>query len=128
MKIYQIHLKRLSELIHLLYVKNKSRLVIVDKIDRSLHPNLTKKFLELFYLINKDNNLQLLATTHDTSLLDLDLLRQDEIWFIERNNDNSSNIYSLNKFKEISNKNIEKEYLIGRYGAVPTFVEKSKIC
>ena len=52
-------------------------------------------------------------------MLDLDLLRQDEIWFVERKKDHSSTIFSLNKFKERFDKKIEKEYLLGRYGAIP---------
>ena len=64
---------------------------------------------------------QLIATTHDTNLLDLDLLRQDEIWFVERQIDNSSQIYSLSKYKERFDKKIDKEYLLGRYGGVPIF-------
>ena len=64
-----------------------------------------------------------LATTHDSNLLDLDLLRKDEIWFIERDTTHSSKIYSLNNYKERFGEEIDKDYLIGRYGAVPFFNE-----
>ena len=64
-----------------------------------------------------------MVTTHETSLMDLDLFRQDEIWFVERDNKHSSNIYSLNKFKERYDKDVEKEYLLGMYGAVPSFTQ-----
>ena len=53
--------------------------------------------------------------------MDLDFIRQDEIWFIERMKDHSSSIYSLNKFKARFDKKVEKEYLLGRYGALPVF-------
>ena len=53
--------------------------------------------------------------------MDLDFVRQDEIWFIERQQDHSSKLYSLNKFKARFDKKVEKEYLLGRYGAIPIF-------
>lgn len=53
--------------------------------------------------------------------MDLDFLRQDEIWFIERQSDHSSTLYSLNKFKARFDKKVEKDYLLGRYGAIPIF-------
>jgi hypothetical protein len=115
--------KRLFDLIPLYYENRKKRTIIIDEIDRSLHTNLTKKFLERFYEITQDFDCQIIATTHDSNLLDLDLVRQDEIWFIERREDHSSKIYSLNKFKERYDKKIDKEYLLGRYGAIPIFFE-----
>jgi len=54
----------------------------------------------------------------------LDLLRKDEIWFVERQNDHNSKVFSLNKFKERFDKKKDKEYLIGRYGAIPIFDDK----
>ena len=69
----------------------------------------------------EERECQLIATTHDSNLLDLELLRQDEIWFVERQEDHSSKVYSLNLFKERFDKKIEKEYLLGRYGAIPVF-------
>ena len=113
--------KRLIDLIPLFYENEKASLIIIDEIDRSLHTNLTRKFIELFYVSVKKNECQLIATTHDSNLLDLGLLRQDEIWFIEREEDHSSKIFSLNEFKERFDKRIDKEYLLGRYGAVPRF-------
>ena len=113
--------KRLFDLIPLFYVKNRKSIILIDEIDRSLHTNLTKKFLQLFYEYSKEDKCQIIATTHDSNLLDLDLLRQDEIWFVERQEDHSSKIYSLNLFKERFDKKIDKEYLLGRYGAIPVF-------
>jgi hypothetical protein len=75
----------------------------------------------MFYENNEDNTCQLIATTHDSNLLDLDLVRQDEIWFVERDESHASQLYSLNKFKERFDKKIDKEYLLGRYGAIPIF-------
>ena len=53
--------------------------------------------------------------------MDLDFIRQDEIWFIERQKDGSSKLYSLNKFQVRFDKKAEKDYLLGRYGALPIF-------
>lgn len=111
--------QRLFDLIPIYFAQKQNRVILIDEIDRSLHTNLTRKFIEVFFSAAKDQSSQLIATTHDSNLLDLDLLRQDEIWFIERKNDHSSSIYSLNKFKERFDKKIEKEYLLGRYGAIP---------
>lgn len=116
--------KRLFDLIPLFYENRKQSLILIDEIDRSLHSNLTKKFLELFYEIVEGGDCQLMATTHDSNLLDLELLRQDEIWFVERQDDHSSKVFSLNKFKERFDKKIDKDYLLGRYGAIPIFDEK----
>lgn len=116
--------KRLFDLIPLLYENRKVSLILIDEIDRSLHTNLTRKFLELFYEVVEDRECQIIATTHDSNLLDLELLRQDEIWFVERQEDHSSKVFSLNRFKERFDKKIDKEYLLGRYGAIPVFDDK----
>ena len=113
--------KRLFDLIPLYYIQGSRSVILVDEIDRSLHTNLTRKFLQLFYKYTKENNCQIIATTHDSNLLDLDLLRQDEIWFLERQEDHSSKMYSLNRYNERFDKRIDKEYLLGRYGAIPIF-------
>ena len=68
---------------------------------------------------------QLIVTTHDSNIMDLDFVRQDEIWFIERQQDHSSKLYSLNRFKARFDKKVEKEYLLGRYGAIPIFRQAS---
>ncbi len=113
--------KRLFDLIPLFYENNGNRTIFIDEIDRSLHTNLTRKFLELFYEFTEGDTCQIIATTHDSNLLDLDLVRQDEVWFIKRMKDHSSVIYSLNRFKERYDKKIDKEYLLGRYDAIPVF-------
>ncbi len=98
--------------------------LIIDEFDRSLHPFLVKYIVEIFNdeNINK-NGSQLIFNTHDTNLLDLELLRRDQIWFTEKNEiDGSSRIYPLDDFSVRKSENVEKGYLLGRYGAVP-FIE-----
>lgn len=116
--------QRLFDLIPLFYEHKNNRAIFIDEIDRSLHPNLIRKFLELFYTFTEGSDCQIIATTHDSNLLDLDLVRQDEIWFIQRLDNHSSKIYSLTDYKERYDKKIDKEYLLGKYGAVPFFFEE----
>lgn len=69
----------------------------------------------------RGNKNQLISTTHDTNLLDLELLRRDEIWFVEKDRKGSSSLYSLAEFKTRPDLKIEKGYLNGRFGAIPFF-------
>lgn len=110
--------QRLFDLVPLLFDEVEDRVAFVDEIDRNMHPNLTREFVELFY--QHTNNTQMVVTTHESSLLDLKLLRRDEIWLIERQLKGSA-LFSLDDFKVRYDKEIEKAYLLGRYGAVPLF-------
>ena len=77
---------------------------------------------ELFYHLNKSKT-QLIVTTHESTLLDLDLVRRDEIWFVEKDEEGASSTFSLNKFKVRYDAQVKKAYLLGRYGAIPLFKE-----
>lgn len=113
---------RLFDLIPILFCNNiDSQVVFVDELDRSLHPNLVIEFVKLFFQNSKGSNLQLIATTHQAELMDLKLLRRDEIWIVDRTTNGSSKLYSLNEFRvdEYS----AKAYLQGRYGGVPLFAD-----
>ena len=92
---------------------------VIDELDRSMHPILTRKILEYFLTASSDQDSQLIVTTHESNLLDLNLLRRDEIWFVEKNKENSSELYSLLEFKPRKETNITTGYLQGRYGAIP---------
>jgi len=111
--------RRLFDLLDILISNEKNKVYVIDELERSLHPKLTYKFLELFFDILKENNTQLIFTTHESTIMDQELLRRDEIWFVERNKDNISHLYSLDRFKERYDKKLSKAYLEGRYGAVP---------
>ena len=65
--------------------------------------------------------MQLIFTTHEDTIMNQELFRRDEIWFVERDATNSSKIYSLDLFKERYDKSLSKAYLEGRYGAIPVF-------
>ena len=112
--------RRLFDLIPLLVPsKNSQKTSIIDEIDRSLHPELTRKLIEAFNIATEGVESQLIVTTHESSLLDLNLLRRDEIWFTEKNQDGESHIYSLEEFKPRHDTELRKAYLQGRFGAIP---------
>ena len=109
----------------LYYVLKEGKVLFIDEIDRSLHPLLVEKIINIFK--NKDinvNNAQLIANTHDTNLLNLNILRRDDLWFTERNYETGkSEMYSLSDFSPRKKENIEKSYLLGRFGAIPFIKE-----
>jgi hypothetical protein len=95
--------------------------LVIDEFDARLHPSLTRKIVELFS--SKDSNkknAQLIFVTHDTNLLDAKLLRRDQVYFAEKNKNGESSFYSLVNIGGVRNDaSIEKDYLKGKYGAVP---------
>ncbi len=113
--------KRLIELLHVILNDDKDKVFIIDELDRSLHPQMTIKFVETFLKLSENKTTQLIITTHESNLMDLNILRRDEIWFAEKEKDNSTNLYTLEKFKIRYDKVVAKDYLAGRYGAVPVF-------
>lgn len=117
--------KRLFELITLLQKLLSNSVVIIDNLDRNLHTKIAQEFINKFYSLTEHNYSQLITTTYDLNILDLDLVCQDEIWFIERQADHSSKLFSLNKFNLLSDKTIEKDYLLGRFGAISIFRPES---
>lgn len=99
----------------------KTKVIVVDELERSMHPALVEFIVKLFNNkeINKANS-QLIFTTHATNLLNLELLRRDQIWFTEKNPDNgASDLYPLDSFSVRKDENIQKGYINGRYGAIP---------
>ena len=100
---------------------NNSGVLIIDELDKSLHPILVEYIIRLFNNseFNK-NNSQLIFNTHDTNLLNLNIFRRDQIWFTEKNStDGISDLYPLSDFSVRKTSNIEKGYMLGRYGAIP---------
>ena len=100
---------------------------VIDEIDQSMHPGL---LIMLIQKIMNDQTTkgQLIFTTHESNLLDLDIFRQDEIWFAEKNNQTgSSQFYSLSDFKPRYDLDIRKGYLKGRFGAIPFLTDLQKL-
>ncbi len=98
--------------------------IIVDELHNSLHPALVQYLVSLFNCPKSNpKNAQMIFTTHETSILSQDIFRRDQIWFCEKSEDRSTSVYSLHDFKVRKNvENIERNYLSGKYGAMP-FVE-----
>lgn len=95
---------------------------VVDELDGSLHPLMMQHLLGLFHNETVNHKgAQLLFTTHDTSLLDVEVLRRDQVWFIEKDSHHVSRLYPLSDFNERGKVALEKRYLDGRYGAIPFF-------
>ena len=92
-----------------------------------MHPLLTKHLISLFNS-NESNakNAQLIFTSHSTMLLDSDTLRRDQIWFTEKEEETAvTNLFSLYDFPIKKGTEIEKGYLLGRYGAIP-FIKRGE--
>lgn len=113
--------QRLTHLLPTLHaIRKEPGVFVIDEIDRSLHPLLSKGFVREFLKACAGKGSQLIFTTHDTSFLDLGLLRRDEIWFAEkRRAEGSTELYSLSDFKIRKDLKIDKGYMQGRFGAVP---------
>ena len=112
----------------LIDLTNEENVFVIDELARSLHPMLTRFFVD--YFLNStlpDSRSQMIFTTHDTHVLDLDLLRRDEIWFLEKDEKESSTLYSLSDFKPRKDLKIEKGYLQGRFGALPFIGDPSQL-
>lgn len=98
------------------------KVMIVDEIELNLHRNIAYKIINLFNTHLPNNSAQLIFTSHDISLLSLNLFRNDQIWFAQLGKDRATELYSLVEIKNIrADENIAKGYIMGRYGAVPSF-------
>ena len=118
-----------GDLVRLLRIKRLSSLgfslsrisEVLDEMDAHLHPLLTKHLVSLFNSVEfNPNGAQLIFTSHNTNLLDLDVLRRDQIWFTEKDEQTAAtDLFSLYDFSIRKDAKVEKGYLIGRYGAIP---------
>lgn len=107
-------------------ILSKGITLVVDELDTSLHTLLVRELVRLFHSTEINaRGAQLIFTTHDTSLLDApDLFRRDQIWFVEKDRDQSSTLISLSEFSPRKNEALERGYLMGRYGGVPFLSQK----
>jgi hypothetical protein len=102
------------------------KVLIIDELDAKLHPLITMRIVEIFNSPESNpNNAQLIFATHDTNLLGEELFRRDQIWFTEKDEQEQTDLYSLYDFnlpdgsKVRNDSNLEKNYIRGRYGAIP---------
>jgi AAA15 family ATPase/GTPase len=111
---------------YIVFVLVYGRVLIIDELDSKLHPILTQEIIKLFNNPETNpKNAQLIFTTHDTNLLGANLFRRDQIWFTEKDEFEATDMYSLLEFKDEDGNTIrkdrsfEKDYIRGRYGAIP---------
>ncbi len=96
--------------------------VVIDELEARLHPLLTRELVKFFQNVKNTKGAQLIFATHDTTLLDQELLRRDQVWFTEKDEKGASHLYSMLDYKEHKarvGEAMQKGYLAGRYGAVP---------
>ncbi|MDT8322112.1 MAG: ATP-binding protein [Xanthomonadales bacterium] len=100
---------------------DKGYTLFIDELNNSLHPRLVRFLVELFHDPERNSkNAQLVFTTHETSILNQQVLRRDQVWFCERGKDQAARIYPLTDFRPRKGReNLELAYLSGRYGALP---------
>ena len=107
----------------------KGTLLVVDELDAKMHPLISQQIIRLFNSpATNPRNAQLIFTTHDTHLLSTKMLRRDQIWFTEKNRSEQTDLYCLTDIvlpdgtKPRNDANYEKNYIAGRYGAVPYII------
>ena len=103
-------------------------ILFVDELDARLHPLMTRRIIELFHSpLTNPNGAQLIFATHDTNLLDKTLFRRDQIWFAEKDRQGATHLASLAEYRVRSDAAFEKQYLEGRYGAIPFLGDLSRL-
>lgn len=109
-----------------LNVLHNGEVLLFDEIDTSLHPLLTRFLVNQFHSDDTNpNGAQLIFSTHDTTLLSHANFRRDQIWFVEKGEDNATKLYPLTDFSPRKDEAFERAYLRGRYGAIPILSESS---
>ena len=95
--------------------------LIIDEIDARLHPTLCNVLISLFNSKKSNkNNAQIIFATHNTQIMNRKTLRRDQIYFVEKDKFGESDLYSLLDYKKVRNDaSYDKDYLLGKYGAVP---------
>lgn len=109
-------------------VLNAGRVLIVDEMEARMHPLITCALVEMFNSLDTNpKRAQLIFTTHDTNLLDRNLFRRDQIWFAEKDSYGASHLYSLVEFRPRNDESYERNYLRGKYGAIPYLGDLSQM-
>lgn len=102
-------------------VMNKGGVLLVDELERELHPMLVNYLVSKFQSKRTNtNNAQIIFTTHNTELMNEEIMRKDQLYFVDKSQANGvSELYSISEFSTKTSENIQKGYLIGKYGATP---------
>jgi hypothetical protein len=111
-----------QQLLHLMPVLSpaeQNKVIVIDELDRSLHPLICWEFIRFFSETKPGDRKQLIVTTHEVHLLNQELLRRDEYWFVEKDAAQQSRLVSLSDFNIRNDLQVQKGYLQGRFGAIP---------
>lgn len=101
-------------------ILQQGKILICDEFESNLHESIVYEIVKLFYTAHKDKNAQLIFSTHDTSLLNENLFRHDQIWFTQLNSQRATELYSLAEIRNVKKgENLKKGYIMGKYGAIP---------
>ena len=125
-KLFDLQQESTGTLRFLAYIQNiiemisKGGVFIVDEMSARLHPLLTKLIVDIF-CSSQNKKAQLIFTTHDISLLNNNQFRRDEIVFVDKNERGESTLYALSDIKVREDATFSKDYLQGKYGAIPIF-------
>jgi len=106
----------------------KGYVLVVDELDSRLHPILIKFLVSLFHS-NEANalNAQLVFASHNTNLFNRSIFRRDQIWLTEKNKYGATDLYSLVEYKVRNDASFEKDYILGKYGAIPLIREAGSL-
>jgi AAA15 family ATPase/GTPase len=113
--------RRLMDLVPaLMLLVESDRVFVIDEFDRSLHPDVSHSLIDNFLRYSEGRESQLIVTTHETSLMDQRFLRRDEIWMVEKGQDQSTRLIALEEYQGVpEDADLQRDYLNGRFGGVP---------
>ncbi len=116
-----VGIKKLFEVIcPIIDIIKNGKILVCDEFEMGLHESIVHYIIQTFHKADQDKFAQLIFTTHDTSLLDKDIFRRDQVWFTELNKERATELYSLVEVKNVrKTENLEKGYVSGKYGAIP---------
>jgi hypothetical protein len=108
-------------------LQTRPTVLVIDELERRLHTLLTRRLVKQALDVSPQTRSQFIFTTHDTNLLDSDLLRRDEIWFVDKDEGGASSLTSLAEYKIRNDSDYEKGYLLGRFEAIPYLRNSNKL-
>lgn len=114
---------RLFQLLEIL-ISRKEKVYIMDEINRSLHPKLTVQFVKKYFSNAEERRIQLVTTTHESRLMSHDIVRRDEIWIADQNDDASTKLFSLEDKQVRIDKVLDQNYIDNVWGGVPVFEDE----
>lgn len=104
------------------------KVLVIDELDARMHPLLSRAIVSLFNSAKNNKDAQLIFATHDTNLLNRNFFRRDQVWFTEKDAFGASSLYSLSEIKVRKDASFGKDYILGKYGAVPFIGDFNSLC